>query len=209
MTGIDWSVLYKKRRAVQKQYRSIWTLPVVKRHYSVMAKLSNIGSVLEIGAGDRALKQWVDKQWPGVQYASFDIDRNRHHDFYTLEEISGQYDMVAMFEIIEHVRPEQAFEILHKVAQHLNPGGYIVISTPNVFYPPEFLRDTTHITPWCYDELGGIIALAGVEVDQLYRVYHQSLLKTFMRRYLAYPLYRLLGIDFAKQIVALGRKAQS
>lgn len=208
MAQIDWSILYKKRRAVQKKYPSIWRLPVAKRHYAVMTKLKNINSMLEIGAGDRALKQWADKQWPGIEYASFDIDRNRYHDFYSLDEIDGQYDLVAMFEIIEHIRPEQAYETLLAAAQHLKPGGYIVISSPNIYYPPEFLRDATHITPWCYDELGGIIALSGFEVDQLYRIYNQSLIKQFLRRFCGYPLFRLLGIDYAKQIVAVGRKTQ-
>lgn len=206
MSQIDWSTLYKKRRAVQKFFPSIWRLPIAKRHYAVMSKISSVNNVLEIGAGNRALKDWVDHRWPNANYFSYDIDKNRPHDFYTLEEITGQYDLVVMFEVIEHVTPEQAYEILLTAYEHLKPGGCIVISTPNTFYPPEFMRDVTHITPWCYDELGGMISLAGFEVSKIYRIYNQSVIKKLFRRYIGYPLFRLLQIDYAKQIVAVGRK---
>ena len=82
----------------------------------------------------------------------------------------------------------------------------VVVSTPNIFHPPAFLRDATHITPWCYDELGGIAKLAGFKVSMIYRLYHDALLKKFIRRYLGYPIFRMLGIDFAKQILLVAEK---
>jgi hypothetical protein len=81
-----------------------------------------------------------------------------------------------------------------------------MITTPNIFYPPSYLCDATHITPWCYHDLGGIAGLAGFEMKKMYRLYKESLLEQLVRRYLAYPLFRLVGIDFAKQIILVATR---
>jgi SAM-dependent methyltransferase len=207
MPDIEWSQLYKNRQAVADRYRSIWQVPLKKRYSNVLFDLSTKPqAVLEFGAGARKLEDKVKKRWPGCEYASFDIDESRFHDFYKLEAVSGEYDIVCMFEVIEHVRPELAVEMLSKSFEVLNSGGLLVVTTPNIFYPPAFLRDATHITPWCYDELGGVTALAGFEVQDIYRLYKESILKTLVRRYLCYPVFRLLGIDFAKQIIVVAKK---
>ncbi len=207
MPDIEWSKLIKNRYAVSDRYSSIWRVPLEKRYSDVLFGLSvQPKFFLEFGAGERKLADKVVKHWPGCQYASFDIDQSRHHDFYKLEDISGHYDAVCMFEVIEHVSPEVAVQMLNKSFEVLNSGGVLVISTPNIFYPPAFLRDCTHITPWCYDELGGVTLLAGFEVQDIYRLYKESVFKMLVRRYLGYPLFRLLGIDFAKQIILVARK---
>lgn len=207
MSEIEWSQLYKNRQAVTDRYPTIWQVPLKKRYSNVLFDLPiNPKGVLEFGAGARNLEDKVKKRWPGCEYASFDIDESRFHDFYKLEDISGNYDLVCMFEVIEHVSPELAMQMLNKSFEVLNKGGLVVITTPNIFYPPAFLRDATHITPWCYDELGGATSSAGFEVQEIYRLYKESVFKTLMRQYLCYPLFRLLGIDFAKQIIVVSRK---
>jgi hypothetical protein len=85
-------------------------------------------------------------------------------------------------------------------------GGAIALTTPNVYYPPAFLRDATHRTPFCYDELGGLLQLSGFEVTHVYRLHQDALIKRFAKRYLFYPLYRLLGIDFAHGIMVVAQK---
>lgn len=148
MPDIEWSQLYKNRQAVADRYRSIWQVPLKKRYSNVLFDLSTKPqAVLEFGAGARKLEDKVKKRWPGCEYASFDIDESRFHDFYKLEAVSGEYDIVCMFEVIEHVRPELAVEMLSKSFEVLNSGGLLVVTTPNIFYPPAFLRDATHITP--------------------------------------------------------------
>ena len=114
--------------------------------------------------------------------------------------------MVCAFELIEHVTLEDAQHMVTRMFDLTKPGGCIVLTTPNIYYPPGFLRDATHITPFCYDELGGLLRLAGYEVTAIFRLYHDSLIKKFVKRILAYPLYRLLGIDFARQIIIVARK---
>lgn len=206
MATLEWGTNYKKKHAVRRRYPSIWKLPIVKRPHSLLARLPHSSSVLELGAGNRSFGERVAKHWPGATYKSFDIDQSRHHDFYSLEDIEGQYDTIVMQEVIEHLTSEVAFQSLQVAFERLNSGGHILISTPNIYYPPEFLRDITHITPWSYDELGAAVLLSGFELVSLHRCYHESLFKKLVRRVICYPLFRLLKIDFAHHIVAIGSK---
>lgn len=207
MPSVDWSQLFKYRKQVSRQFKTIWHLPIAPRYSHVLLNAPiEPSAVLEIGAGGRGLKAKVEAHWPGCSYASFDIDRNGDHDFFELDDINGEYDVVCMFEIIEHVSPELALDILAKCFSVMKPGGKIMITTPNIYYPPGFLRDATHITPWCYDELGGIAALAGFKTEQLYRLYKEPLHIQIIRRFMGYPLFRLLRIDYAKQIMLVASK---
>ncbi|MCF6356103.1 MAG: class I SAM-dependent methyltransferase [Candidatus Polarisedimenticolaceae bacterium] len=200
--SIPWSQLYQARREVQKRYKKIWDVPIAKRYSKVLFDHGHdSSSVLEIGAGSRGLGKRLSEAWPNSTYKSLDIDRTYQHDFYALDEITGGYDIICMFEVIEHVRPEQAWQILRKCKEVLRPGGLFFATTPNIYYPPNYLRDATHITPWCYDELGAIAHMAGFEIQQLYRLYNDSLGGKLVHRVFMYPLHKTMGIDFSKQIM--------
>ena len=209
MESVDWSHLFRHRRNINRRYKSIWSLPIAPRYSDVLfSETKNPGSLLEIGAGDRGLKKKISKIWPDCSYFSFDIDRNINHDFYQLEDISGNYDLICMFEVIEHVPPDIALCILKKCYEVIKPGKKMMITTPNIYYPPGYLRDATHVTPWCYDELGGIVSMAGFEIDKLFRLYKESFFEQLFRRYFFYPLFRLMRIDFAKQIMIIATKPE-
>ncbi len=204
---INWSQLYHHRKSVQKKFPKIWDVPIKKRYHQVITeRCQAIDSLLELGAGQRHLLPLLKKHYPAINYKSFDIDQTNKHDFYSLDAITGEYDVVCMFEVIEHISPTLALDTLTTAFAHLKPGGIIFVTTPNTFNPPEYLRDATHITPWCYDELGAIIQHAEFELEAIYRLYHDSVIKKLTKRFLLQFLFRLLGIDFSKQIVAIGRK---
>lgn len=204
---INWSELYSARKQIQKRFRKIWNLPIAKRYSTVLHQYGHDhAKLLEVGAGDRGLYRRLQEWWPNTDYKSFDIDPNTDHDFHHIDEIEGSYDIVCMFEVIEHVRPEAAAEILKKCFEVMAPGGQIFITTPNTYYPPNYLRDATHITPWCYDELSAITVMAGFQTKTIYRLYHDSLFGKLTHRVFFYPIHRALGIDFSKQIILVAEK---
>jgi len=204
---ISWSELYAARKKVQQRFRKIWNLPIAKRYSSVLHQYGHDEArVLEVGAGDRGLYRRLQGWWPDTDYKSYDIDINTEHDFHRLEEINGEYDIICMFEVIEHVRPEIATEILKKCYEVMAPGGLILITTPNTYYPPNYLRDATHITPWCYDELGAVALIAGFNVTALYRLYNDSFIGKIIHRIIFFPIHRAMGIDFSKQIILVASK---
>jgi len=91
-------------------------------------------------------------------------------------------------------------------SRHLNPGGLLLLSTPNVYCPHRYLYDATHCTPLCYDELAGLVQLAGLDVQAIYRTYHEPFLRKLVRRWAFGWLFRLLMLDYAPQIVLVARK---
>ncbi len=210
MSNINWSQLFAQRKSVAKQFGEIWQIPIARRYYNVLRTHGRSAvSLLEIGAGDRGLKSKMAKYWGQYHYRSCDIDSQHHHDFNDMDVVTGEYDLICAFEMIEHVSLEDAYRILSRCYQLNVPGGEILLTTPNIYYPPAYLRDATHCTAYCYDELAGLLQLCGYKVTAIYRLYHDSILKKLVKRILMYPLFRILGIDFAHQIMVVGRKSDN
>jgi SAM-dependent methyltransferase len=204
---IDWQKLYLERSVIADSFGEIWDLPVATRYHRVVASIGGRGSsVLEVGAGDRSFQRKLEGYWGNVSYTSCDIDPTHDHDFSHIDEVKGEYDLVCAFEMIEHLTLADAQHMVTKMYDLVRPGGKLALTTPNIYYPPAFLRDVTHITPFCYDELGALLQLAGFKVTSIHRLYHDSLVKKFIRRVLFYPVFRVLGIDFARQIIVVAEK---
>lgn len=205
--SLDWQQLYSHRKTIEKTFGDIWDLPVASRYHRVVAGEGKRGvRLLEVGAGDRSFKAKMEGYWGELEYHSCDIDPTYPHDFNHIDDVSGEYDLICAFEMIEHVTLEDAAHVVTRMFELLKPGGTVALTTPNIYYPPAFMRDVTHITPFCYDELGALLSLAGFEVTSIHRLYHDSLMKKLLRRYLMYPVFRAIGIDFAKQIIVVARK---
>jgi hypothetical protein len=203
----SWSQLYKSRRAIAARFGSIFALPIVKRVRDVLLEQVNDGAcVLEVGAGDRAFQRVLADERRDVSYESMDIDPAGQHDYRSLDCVDRAYDGVCAFEVIEHLPLAEIGPWLARLRELLRPGGWLVLSTPNTFYPPAYLRDATHCTPLCYDELGGLVETAGLRVERIVRIYHDPVHRKLLRRYLFGWLFRLIGIDFARQIVLVARK---
>ncbi len=203
----SWSQLYAHRRAVAKRFGKIFSLPLVKRVNDVIrAEISPRGNLLEVGAGERGLLRRIQQWGIAVVYKSMDVDPWTKHDFRDLDHIDEQFDLVVSLEVIEHLPFDEIQPWLTQLATLLRPGGRLVLSTPNTYYPPAYLRDATHCTPLCYDELGGFVEAAGLRVERIVRIYHDPVHRVLLRRYLFGWLFRLIGIDFARQIVLVASR---
>ena len=143
---------------------------------------------------------------PGIAYESLDIDPQGEHDYRDLSELRRQFDLVFALEVIEHLPLDAITPWLRGILGAFKPGGALVLSTPNTFFPMAYLRDVTHQTPICYDELGALVEGAGFEVMRIVRIYHDPMHRKLLRRYLFGWLFRLISIDFARQIVLVARK---
>jgi len=202
---ISWSDLYAHRRAAAARFgKSVFRLPLVKRVREVL--LSNVrdgDQVLEVGAGQRLMRKVLVARYPRTVYESLDIDPRGEHDYRRLDEIREPYDVVMAFEVVEHLELQAIPRWLGQLRSILRPGGKLLLSTPNTYYPPAYLRDATHRTALCYDELAGMAEAAGLHVERVVRVYHDPIHRMLLRRYLFGWLFRLIGIDFARQIVVV------
>ena len=202
--------MYTARRAAAQRWPNLFTLPVAKSPGRVVAAVCREGwSVLDVGAGARGLQQSIAKHGPAVTYRSVDPDSAHPHEFASLAEVvqvGETVDVVACLEVIEHLPLDEGLQLLRDITSVLKPGGVCVLSTPNVWTPGQFWRDATHVTPWAYDELAGACSLAGLEPAAVCRTWNAAALPRFVRLWLAAPLHRYLGVDFAHSICVTARK---
>lgn len=143
-----------------------------------------------------------------VNYKSMDIDRHLPHDYYSLDEINEQFDLILLLDVIEHLELEEGAKMLTRINELLVEGGKLIINTPNIFNPSRFWLDCTHKVAYSYDELGGILLSQGFEVLGIYRTFNASFLKYLLRLTLFYPLHRILSVDFANSIMILATKGR-
>lgn len=203
----SWSRQYALRREIESRFGDIFHVPLAKKVRDVLvANVPDRAEVLEIGAGDRRMRQILEGRREGIRYESMDIDPGGDHDYRSLADIRKPFDAVFAFEVAEHLSLDELRTWLPRLAELLKPGGRLLLSTPNVYYPPNFLRDVTHRTPLCYDELGAMLEIAGLNVEQIVRIYNDPLHRIVLRRYLFGWLFRTIGIDFARQIMVVARK---
>lgn len=204
---IDWSQLIDGRDQIHERYPKIWDLRLIKRpSWLVNKHLRPSMRILDVGAGDRRMEKRIKDAYPDILYKSMDIDRQTPHDYYALTDIDEQFDLILLFEVIEHLKLEEGVKMLHRISELLVEGGKVIVSTPNIFNPSRFWIDATHKVAYHYEELGGILRSQGFEVMGIYRTFNASVFKYCLRLTLFYPLHRILNVDFAKSIVVLAQK---
>jgi len=206
-SAISWSRLSTFRDQIHRRYPEVWDLKLLRKRFPLILDHVRDGEkVLDVGASNRSLEGRLKARLPGVVYRSMDIDREQRHDFYSMEEVEGCYDVVFLFEVIEHLDLEEALKLLRQIHSLLCPGGRLLLTTPNIFNPGRFWRDATHRVAYCYDELGGILLGLGFRIKEIYRTYNEPLHRYFFRVHVMAPLHRYLGVDFAKSILVVAER---
>src|SRR5271157_1280755 len=111
--------------------------PILRHHLEHVGRTKSF-NLLDIGAYDQAFGRAIDRSGLSCTYHSVDVDGSIAHDFRDLSEAAGPYDVIAMFELIEHLAYEQVDELLHQAYGLLGPEGRLFISTPNPFHPTRY-----------------------------------------------------------------------
>jgi SAM-dependent methyltransferase len=205
---MDWGEQFQWREKVHQQYPEVWDLRIVRKRLPFILKYLREGeSVLEIGAHDRELGGRIEKYRPRTLYKSLDIDPSCQHDYTSIEEVKEEFDVVLLFELIEHLDRESGTKMVDKIFEILKPGGRVILTTPNVYTPGQYWKDVSHLTPYHYAELGGLFLSRRFESVDLFRYFNAPFLQYVMRVYLFSPVFRFLGIDFTKSILLMAKKA--
>jgi SAM-dependent methyltransferase len=206
-SSIDWNKIKASKRKALSMYPDLYKIPLIKSHKLILKYVVKDGDeVLDFGANNRSLKEYISKTiQKNVSYYSFDIDRSFEHDFYSLEDIDKVFDVVIMFEVLEHLSISEIFTTINQASSLLKPGGSIVVSIPNIFHPTRFWRDCTHTTPLNYYELLGLLELNGFEGFRIFRLKRFKPLD-YLSFALYYPLLKFLDIDYATGIIVSGIK---
>lgn len=206
MSALSWSRLNDGRRRARERWPTIWALPRTARSTRYAAERIPAGAaVLDIG-GSRG--GFGGRLAAGVRYATVDVDPEVDADHRSLAEVAdASVDVVVSFETIEHMTLGEAAAMLAGAVRVLRPGGHLFCSTPNIHHPWSYLRSATHKTPFCYDELAGLAENAGLAVEAMLRCHRDAPLKAAARA-LAWPFYRVLGVDYCKSILLHARRPE-
>jgi len=205
---IPWSRLFEHRSKIHERYPDIWDLRILRKRFPLMVETLRDGEkVLDIGASNRNLEGRLKRHFPNLVYKSMDIDREQFHDFYSLEEVRESFDVIFLFEVIEHLDLEEGVQLIQRIYGLLSPRGRLILTTPNVFNPGRYWRDATHRVAYCYDELCGLLLAHHFRIRAIYRTYSDAFLRYVFRVYVMAPLHRYLGIDFAKSILVVAEKS--
>ena len=204
---IPWSQIKEYREQIHQRYPSIWSLKLIKRPSRLIKELVSPGMhVLDVGAGDRRLEKRIKGFCQDVVYKSMDVDRGFPHDYYSLDEIKEQFDLILLLEVLEHLKLEEGLGMLDRLKDLMKDGGRLIISIPNSFHPNEYWRNVDHKTLYSYEDLGAILLSKGFEVKGIYRAYNAPFIRLYLRLYFLSLLHKILSIDFAKSIVFLAEK---
>jgi len=206
---MDWDKKYKYTKEIRKKYRRIYDVPKKKSTSSILKfaiKDQNIKKILEIGAGSNTRKKEFSSLLPNAVYKTMDIDTSTKQDFYNINEITEKFDLVIGLELIEHIEKNNFEKFCGQISNLVDKNGSLILSTPNIFHPNRYFKDYTHNIALCYDELASVFMTFGFKSCFPFRCYRDSFLRRIAREYLFSWLYRLLEIDYAKQIMVVFRK---
>jgi SAM-dependent methyltransferase len=205
MSKIEWNKIRTGRDQVASNLKPILKLPLIAGSMDLIQRVVKDGDrLLDVGANNRSLEKTLLTFGKQVEYYSYDIDRSLPHDYYDLSEIALQFDLITILEVIEHIPLADVARLFRRVAELLKPDGTIIVSTPNVCHPVRFWRDCTHITPFRYDELAGLLYSTGFTGIEIFRL-KKMRIKDWLRYWVSLPTLRLLDIDFAPGIAVYAR----
>lgn len=172
-----------------------------KRH------LAGVETILDVGAGDRLWESVFERLGIGARYLTSDIDLLHPHDYSDFLGIEDTFDAIVMLELLEHLPLETGLAFLQHAVNILNPGGVLVIGTPNAHHPHHVWSvDLTHVRPWPAHDLWALCVIAGLEGIEVYR----QMLTSRKRRPLIplqIGLARLLELDPAYGLLLFAHKS--
>ena len=98
-------------------------------------------SVLEVGCGIGLVGAYIQNKFPGADYTGIEIDEKISTkarafglniisgDFTVMENLPVTYDIVFMWEVLEHIQDMKY--CLELIQDKLKPGGLLIFSVPN------------------------------------------------------------------------------
>jgi SAM-dependent methyltransferase len=168
--------------------------------------LAGAQTVLDVGAGDRYWSEVLRRLGIAADYRSADLETRHNHDYGDFLSVEDIVDAVLMLELIEHLPLELGLRFIQHAIALLNPGGVLVIGTPNARHPNWVWSGcVTHIRPWPVEDLWATCILGGLTRVAVYR----QMLVTPRRRVLLpvqLVLSKLLSIDAAQGLMLFAHK---
>jgi 2-polyprenyl-3-methyl-5-hydroxy-6-metoxy-1,4-benzoquinol methylase len=140
-----------KIRKLLKQHVSYDTRQILDQ--KAWDYLQNCESIIDIGCGDGRFISIAPEKISGIDSNSEAVKYCRTMGYNVTEEDALQlnckdqsYDGVHCSHMIEHLYPEEAWELINTMDRILKPGGIMCLQAP--LMSPHFYNDLSHIRPY-------------------------------------------------------------
>jgi|SRR3989344_4925155 len=109
------------------------------------------------------------KKRKNVEYVGYDTARykeNYDFPFYTdLKKIKDKFDIITMFQVIEHIKLEEMDKLLDWIKEHLKEDGMLIITTDNIENPfIIFWQNRAHVQPYSLWTLKEMMLIKGFNI---------------------------------------------
>ncbi len=191
-----------------QKFGDIFTLSIIDNHTREMRNHYVDGNVLDIGAGKaKPLYKTFKKRLKDGNYYSLDTDPQGIFDFHVIDDIPTDltFTLITANQLFEHLDIAESIEMMCKASQHLQPGGKIIATIPNISHPNRQRGDITHKTPWGFDSLYTVFKYANLEVTKIAR-YSKRHPQGFMEKLITKYVSRVYRMDWCDSVLMIGEK---
>lgn len=173
-------------------------------------------AVFELGFGNAGFLQWakakdffthgtelIPELVLRAQKFGHSVDQTPISELPTSPFTNQPYDLIAAFDVLEHLTVEEIRIFFKFCKKTLKPNGKILIRTPNCSSPFGLwlqMADTTHVTMLSPEKLGHIASLEGLKLDAWFNSARP--LRTGKKNPLIRRL-RYFGRDLVEQVLGL------
>lgn len=167
-------------------------------------------ALLDVGAGDlRIMRKFQRAGYRGI-YDTHDVGTEGTYTYRDLDQIQKRYGAILCLDVIEHLPLQEGLSMVRKMISLLEPGGAVVIQTPNAAYIPDPRSwDMTHLHTYSAGDLWAYLKCEGLDAE-IYRVALRDPkpgpVVAARLKITDYVKRKILGCDFANNIAAIARK---
>ena len=174
----DYTIYFQAGGAEQAVFLGDTAAPVTRSERLVQqvvghAALPATGRLLDIGCGNGAFLRAFTEAMPEWRLAGTELSEAtrtiveripRVEAFYigALEETPGQFDMISLMHVLEHIR--HPLELLTTVTGKLKPGGVVFIEVPDAEQNPFDLLIVDHVSHFTRTTLTDLFEAAGYSI---------------------------------------------
>lgn len=120
----------------------------------VLDYISENSKILDIGSGDGSFAKRIKRNDVYMLDGNEDTVANLKKEFNNitygklpnLPYENESFDLIHSSHLVEHLQPQELYDLLKEIDRCLKPGGYLVISAPTLW--SEFYDDMSHLKPY-------------------------------------------------------------
>lgn len=168
-------------------------------------------SVLDFGAGNLKVKKRLERKGYEGKYFSYDSGEEFEYSYSEPSFIDRKFDTILFIDVIEHLDLEAGLKLTMELLDLLNPGGELVLQTPNGKCIRNHLgSDMTHKQLYSINDLYSYFMAQDYQVlnyrvcFDLKRLSLLTKIRTFLGRLIT---AKLIGVDYADNILLRIKKS--